>query len=66
VNGHAKAVMWIGLFLIAMNVIINWQTIRSLIFTGGSSSNSGGSGGLLPPPIANLLPGGAELRSAKQ
>jgi hypothetical protein len=67
-TSQGKTVMWIGLFLIGMNIIINWQQIRALIFTGPSSSGGGG-GGLLPGGvggiIGNLLPGGAELRSAK-
>jgi hypothetical protein len=37
---QAKLVMWLGLFLIAMNVVVNWQTIRGAIF-GGKSSSTG-------------------------
>jgi hypothetical protein len=44
-NTQAKMVMWIGLFLIVMNMVVNWQTIKSALFSGGSSSGKGGSGG---------------------
>lgn len=60
-NSHSKAVMWMGLFLITMNIVINWQQIRATIFHGPSSSGGGGIGGI----IGSLLPGGAELRSSK-
>lgn len=45
-SGPGKIVLWIGFFLITMNVVMNWQTIKSALFSGeGSSGTGGGSGG---------------------
>lgn len=63
-NSQAKTVMWIGLFLIAMNIVINWQEIRALIFTGPSSSGGGGGGGI-GGIIGGLLPGSNFLKAPK-
>jgi len=51
-NGQQKAVLWIGLILVGLNLVARWSDIRGVIFTGagitggipsGSGSTSGGS-----------------------
>jgi hypothetical protein len=55
VNGKERAVLWIGLILVALNLAMRWPEIRSVIFSGsgstGSGSGSGGSGGSSGPSI---------------
>jgi hypothetical protein len=46
VNNQAKAVLWIGLILIAVQLIQQWNTIKSIIFTPGAAA--GGAGFTLP------------------
>ena len=65
-SGQQRAVLWIGLILIALNLVGKWSQIRGIIFTGSGSaapsdSSSGGSGGNKPPsiqiPIDPFIPG---------
>jgi hypothetical protein len=75
-NGQQRAVLWIGLILIGLNLVKHWSDISSVIFSGagigagiGSSSNSNSSGGiisLIPGAIGSALhdlPGGMFLSS---
>jgi hypothetical protein len=56
-SGKAKAVMWIGLIIVLLNLSLNWKQFVALVFTGSSSSSSsGGSGGLTTPGISPLIP----------
>jgi hypothetical protein len=54
-NGQQRAVLWIGLILVGLNLVQHWASIRDVIFSGagitsgigsGSSSSSGGLPGL--------------------
>ena len=69
-NGQQKAVLWIGLILVGLNVVSQWSTVVGIIFngagiTGGiptpSGSGSGSGGGLTIPLPTGLLPGGELL-----
>lgn len=42
-SGKQRAVLWLGIILIALNLISKWSEIKSVIFTGSGSANSGGS-----------------------
>ncbi len=44
-NGKQRAVMWIGLILVAANLVMKWSSIRSIIFSGASIAGGGGGGG---------------------
>lgn len=45
-NGQQKAVLWMGLILVALNLASHWPSIKSIIFAGaGITSGIGGSGG---------------------
>lgn len=60
-NGTAKLIMWIGLFLIAMIVVAHWKEIRATLFT---SPSAGG----VPPlgttkPVKGKCPPGYGLRN---
>jgi hypothetical protein len=41
-SGKQRAVLWLGIILITLNLVKNWKEISSVIFTG--SSTAGGSG----------------------
>jgi hypothetical protein len=60
-SGKASAVLWLGLILITLNLISEWSTIKSVLFTGSpSSSGSSGSGSSSPGidiPIDPFIPG---------
>lgn len=65
-SGQQRAVLWIGLILVALNLVGKWSQIRDIIFTGSGStappdSGSGGSGGSKGPsiqiPIDPFIPG---------
>lgn len=49
-NTQGKIVLWIGLFLITMQVIGRWGVVRAIIFspsqttTGGTNSGAGSGG----------------------
>lgn len=44
-SGKAASVLWIGLILIALNLLSQWSVIKSVLFSGSPSSGSSGSGG---------------------
>jgi hypothetical protein len=48
-NGSQKAVLWIGLILVALNLAMKWAEISSIIFKGASPS-------AFPPLSGNALP----------
>ena len=50
-TGQQRAVLWIGLIMVGLNLVTYWPTIKQVIFqgtgitggiTGGSSSSGGG------------------------
>jgi hypothetical protein len=63
-NGQQRAVLWIGLILLGLNLALRWSEIKAVIFNGagmtvgipGSTSSGSGSGGI-QIPIDPLLPG---------
>lgn len=62
-SGKQRAVLWLGIILIALNLVSKWSEIKSVIFTspstapsGGGSSSTPGIGGLpFPLNIGGLL-----------
>lgn len=74
-TGQQRAVLWIGLILVGLNLVAHWQEIRSVIFTGagitsgisgtGGSSDSGGLGGIIGRAgigaLKGIIPGGSLL-----
>lgn len=66
-TGKQRAVMWIGLLLVAANLIRKWPDIRAVIFAGATSpvsppDSSGGSGGhSVQVPIDPFLPTGPKI-----
>jgi hypothetical protein len=53
-NGQQKAVLWIGLLLIGLNLVMKWKQISAIIFTGAGqpappNTSSGGGGGIKLP-----------------
>ena len=68
-NGKQRAVLWIGLLLIGLNLVMKWRDIKSIIFAGSGAtapsnggSGSGGSGGhSVQVPIDPLLPTGPKI-----
>lgn len=70
-NGQQRAVLWIGLILVGLNLAAHWQDIRKVIFegagiTGGipglGSDGGGGLGGIIRGSIGKgirgIMPGG--------
>jgi hypothetical protein len=61
-TGHQKAVLWIGLIIVAANLVMKWSSIRSIIFgssSGGSTSNANpNSGGISTVPGVPAPSGG--------
>jgi hypothetical protein len=61
-SGKASAVLWIGLIIIALNLMSQWSEIKKVLFSG----SSGGSGGTSSPginiPIDPFLPGIGNIR----
>jgi hypothetical protein len=55
VSGKQNAVIWIGLIIVALNLVSKWSSIRSIIFSGASgsggvSSSDPASGGISTVP----------------
>lgn len=77
-TGQQRAVLWIGLILVGLNLVARWSEIRSVIFTGagitsgisgtGGSSDSGGLGGIIgragKGALKGIMPGGGGLLAA--
>jgi hypothetical protein len=42
VTGKQNAVLWIGLIIVALNLVSKWSSIRSIIFAGASATGSSG------------------------
>lgn len=68
-SGKQRAVLWLGLILVAFNLVRKWPEISAIIFTGAgttsppqSSGGSGGNGGgSVQVPIDPLLPTGPKI-----
>lgn len=64
-NGKQRAVLWIGLILVAFNLVRKWSEISSIIFAGAGSSASSGTqppstnngGNSITIPIPPIVPG---------
>lgn len=63
-SGQQKAVLWIGLILVGLNLVGHWKDITKVIFSGAgigagipTPGSSSGSGGLQIPNPLNLIPG---------
>ena len=50
--------MWIGLILVAANLVMKWPSIRSIIFSGGSVASGGGSASSDPSGGITINPPG--------
>ena len=60
-NGQQRAVLWIGLILVGLNLVSHWTEIVGVIFNGagitsGIPTPSSGGGFQIPDPL-KLLPG---------
>jgi hypothetical protein len=63
VSKQQSTVIWLGIVIIALNLVVNASEIKSVIFSGGSkpsggSSSSGGGFGLPGAGLGGLLPPG--------
>lgn len=62
-NGQQRTVLWIGLILVALNLVSRWSEIRDVIFSGAGIASgfgspvSGGSGGIQVGPTVPFFPG---------
>jgi hypothetical protein len=61
-TGQQRAVLWIGLILVGLNLVSHWSEITKIIFSGagitsgiGSGGSSSKSGGGFSIPIPNPL-----------
>jgi hypothetical protein len=55
-SNHAKIVLWLGLFMIIFNIVLNWSQISNVLFGTGSGS---------PNQTANNNNNNAAARDAK-
>jgi hypothetical protein len=46
-NGKQKAVLWLGLIMVGLNLVLKWSEIRDVIFGGA---------GITPPPSTGTQP----------
>lgn len=50
-NNQAKAILWMGLILVATQIGALWPSVRKYLFSPGPGTGGvGGSGGLVPLP----------------
>jgi hypothetical protein len=77
-TGQQRAVLWIGLILVGLNLVTRWSQIRDVIFSGsgitagipgsGGGSDSGGLGGIIGGAIGGafrgIMPGGGGFISS--
>ena len=56
-SGKANAVLWIGLLIIALNLVSKWGEVKSVIFSGSSGGDSGSGNGRSPTIGIPGLPG---------
>jgi hypothetical protein len=58
-SGKQRAVLWLGLLLIGLNLVSQWSQIKSVIFTSpkAAPSNGGGNGGGGGLPFPLIPPG---------
>jgi hypothetical protein len=60
-NSYQTNIIWLGLILIALNLIVHIGEVKSVIFNGatGSGSSPGSSGNVLAPgPLNQQTPSG--------
>lgn len=50
-TGKQNAVLWMGLILVALNLISKWSTIRDVIFNGAGVSSSSSTPAKTPPVV---------------
>ena len=53
-SGKQRAVLWLGVLLIGLNLVSKWGELKSVIFSSGNSSSGSGGGFHLPtvlPPV---------------
>lgn len=69
-TGQQRAVLWIGLILVGLNLAMHWSQIATVIFSGsgitsgisgGSSDSGSGGGNSIQVPIDPLLPTGPKI-----
>lgn len=59
-NGQQRTVLWIGLILVALNLVGRWGDIRNVVFSGAgiaSGIGGGGGGGIQVGPTIPGFPG---------
>lgn len=60
-NGQQKAVMWMGLAIVMLNLALNWSVFKALIFSGSSSApaakSSNQSNSILLTPFEGIASG---------
>jgi hypothetical protein len=54
---HQTTVIWLGLVLIALNLILNLAELKSVIFSGSTGGGSGGGSHGITIPLDPFLPG---------
>lgn len=52
---YQNSIIWLGLILIALNVIVNIGSFKAVLF-GGPSGNAGASASVKPPSNSNTNP----------
>lgn len=60
-TGQQRAVLWIGLIIVSLNLVSRWKDISGVIFSGagitsGIGSGGSSSGGGAPKPAFPFLP----------
>lgn len=48
-NRYQTSIIWLGLILIALNIIVNLGTFKSVLFGGPSGNGNGNPNGVTPP-----------------
>jgi hypothetical protein len=58
-TGEQNAVLWVGLILIGLNLILQWPTIKKVLFTNTSGHTPSSIGGILGSGSGTVNQGGA-------
>lgn len=56
-SGKQRAVLWIGLLIIGLNLVSKWSEIKGVIFTGPKTTTPSGGGNSGLPGFSLLPPG---------